>query len=744
VNAHVRRIAEIAVALPVRDHFHYAIPEELAVCLRMGSRVRVPFGKRKVVGYCVGFPSRSSYRGPLKKIEAVLDPGEPLADARLLELARWVARSCCAGLGETLDNMIPAGVRHDRRPKTVPLLELAVSEDVACAFVVANTGRRRARAADALSVLLESGEPLPAAELARRVGCSRSVLQRLMRDGMIRTSEAPSEAATPQPAANLTQRPLSLTAAQEAALEAIERGIESAACRVVALAGVTASGKTEVYIRSIDKVVRAGKQAIVLVPEISLTPQITHRFRDRFAEVAVMHSHLTDSQRNAEWRRIRDGKVQVIIGARSAVFAPAPRLGLIVIDEEHENSFKQESTPRYHAREVALHRARLERIPLVLGSATLSLETYAAARDGRYELVRLPDRVEGRPLPPVEIVDMRAEQALMRHGQTISPRLRAYIGTAIRHGEQVILFLNRRGFSTTVLCRRCGYVMKCRHCDVSLSYHKGRHIGLCPSCGYSQDLPQTCPECHQGGLRYSGVGTERVEEEVIRTFPDARLIRVDSDTMRQRGAHQRVYDEFLAGRAQILLGTQMIAKGLDFPNVTLVGVINADVLLNLPDFRSSERTFQLLTQVAGRSGRGPLGGHVVIQTYAPDSHSVRCASTHDYEGFVRSELEHRRELGYPPFSRLARIVFQGRCEEEVARVAGQSGQVVRPLAGSNLEVLGPAPAPITRIKGEARYHLIIKSFDEKALRQALDAIQGARRKSASVQAVVDVDPTNML
>jgi primosomal protein N' (replication factor Y) (superfamily II helicase) len=521
------------------------------------------------------------------------------------------------------------------------------------------------------------------------------------------------------------------------------------------LHGVTGSGKTEIYLRAIEEIVRQGKEAIVLVPEISLTPQTIERFRGRCENVAVLHSHLGDADRGSHWRRVAAGQVQVVVGARSAVFAPTRKLGLIVIDEEHENTFKQENTPRYHARDVAVMRARLENIPILMASATPSLESWHNAAEGRYTLLSLPQRVADRPMPPVEIIDLRHEP--MRGPNTaISPTLQRAMRSALADGGQVILLLNRRGFSTHVYCPDCGHVLTCQHCDLALTYHKGRNALLCHYCGYETDRAQKCPVCQKETVRYMGLGTEKLQAEIAQKFPDRVAQRMDSDTMDRPGSHARVLDAFREGRIHILLGTQMIAKGLDFPNVTLVGVVNADVGLHLPDFRAGERTFQLLSQVSGRAGRGPRGGRVQIQTFSPDHPSITLAAAHDYQTFVAGESAQRRLHNYPPYQRLVRLIVRSLEQEAVARFAESlagafrtalEAEARRPPSSASpatVRLLGPAEAPVFRLNGYYRFHFQLQSPSAAQLHRVLRDVVAVVRPPAGVEFQIDVDPFNML
>ncbi|MBI5125734.1 MAG: primosomal protein N', partial [Planctomycetes bacterium] len=530
----------------------------------------------------------------------------------------------------------------------------------------------------------------------------------------------------------------------------------------VLLQGVTGSGKTEVYLRAIEEVLAMGRGAIVLVPEISLTPQAIERYGGRFGNIiAVLHSHLTGAERYDQWQAIRGGKARVVIGARSAVFAPVENLGLIVVDEEHEVTYKQDTSPRYHAREVALMRAREEGAVVILGSATPSLETYFNALMGRYQRAILSQRIGQRPLPRVEIVDMKEGFHEGRHTRLISRRLELYMKECLSRGEQALLFLNRRGFSPFVSCPRCGYVLRCKRCDVPLTYHKRQHSTICHYCSYEVKPQENCPECAGARLNYFGLGTERIEEEMGRYFPGYKALRMDSDSMKGRNAHAKALKSFERGEVQILVGTQMIAKGLDLPNVTLVGVISADTILNLPDFRAVERTFQLLAQVAGRAGRGPKGGRVVVQTFNPRQYAILAAAAHDYEGFADRELEYRRELGYPPFGYMARIVLVGPKEERVKDRAQKLAEALRQVASapsptkvttSGVEVAGPAPAPIPRIKSQFRWQLSLRSPHSEAIKELLegrhppkaDSRQASGGNTGGVRITIDIDPYSML
>jgi len=509
------------------------------------------------------------------------------------------------------------------------------------------------------------------------------------------------------------------------------------------LHGITSSGKTEVYLQAIDHALNKGRQAIMLVPEISLTPQTVERFISRFGDkVAVIHSKLTPAKRFLEWKRIKDGKAQIVVGARSAIFSPMANLGLIIMDEEHETSYKQDDVPRYHAREVAWMRAKLNDCPLILGSATPSLESYYKAKHGEYKLVKLTKRIDERLLPKVKIVDMRMELATRKKIAIFSRILLDAIDSTLKKGKQAIIFLNRRGFSTFVNCKKCGLVLKCKRCDTVLVYHFDEKKLICHYCDYKQPAPDICPKCRSSYIKYFGLGTERVESEISHQFAHAHIARMDSDTTKKLGSHEKILGDFKSGDTSLLVGTQMIAKGLDFPEVTLVGVVSADVTLNLPDFRASERTFNLLTQVGGRAGRGEHAGEVIIQTYAPSHYSILAAAKHDYEKFYEEEIKSRKELLYPPFVNLVKITVRARNDELTLKAAQSLAEAIRD-EDKELKTAGPTPAPIVRMRGYFRYNILLKGADRGAMCGLLRKVLGSFRKPHGVLVAVDVDPISM-
>jgi len=734
--------AEVALNLAVEQTFTYRVPGPLRGDVVPGRRVRVPFRRRQVTGYCVALSDSTELKRVLDVVD-VLDT-DPLISPAMLRLTRWMADYYCCGWGQALEAAVPGGVRRGTKARTEIVVHPAVIiDDVQTK--IEELGARSPKQARVLEVLSTLDHEATVDELARLADCTPSPIQALGKKKLVRFVRRP---VADDPLLSLTAKqepPLSLEPAQQAALNRILNRRKLGRPGVVLVHGVTGSGKTEIYLQAIARVVAEGQRAIVLVPEISLTPQTVRRFKARFDHVSVLHSHLTESQRHEQWRAIRSGTAQVVVGARSAIFAPMPELGLIVVDEEYENSFKQDSVPRYHARDVAVMRGRLESAVVVLGSATPSLESYHNARIGKYQHASLPGRVQGRPMPRVELIDMRKEMAAVRQFRFLSRRLVALAEDRLGRDEQAIIFLNRRGFATHVFCGRCGWAMKCRHCDLSMTYHKRMRRALCHYCGERVEPPAVCPECQSPEIKYVGLGTEKVEEEIRARFPGIPCARMDSDAVRGRGSHARLLDAFRSGRVKMLVGTQMIAKGLDFPNVTLVGVVNADSALHLPDFRAGERTHQLVAQVAGRTGRGPKGGLVIVQTYQPDHYTVRTAAAHDYVAFAEKELVHRRALNLPPFGRAARIVMDGRAEPEVRRMARAIGEA---LAARKAEfaglIHGPMPCPIERIKDRFRWHFLLLAGKWSVLRDMIAVAKPVASKGRRVRVAIDVDPVSML
>lgn len=733
-------VATVVFATGPAGEFDYRVPEALLSQVEPGRRVRVPLGRgnRTVVGYCVAVGYKAT--GPRRKpVLAVLD-SQTLLSPSMLALTRWIAEHYLCPWGVVLESVVPSGVRHQAGTRMATFLRI----DPAVQDRITELKLPRAQRA-VLEALAGSPQPVTPAQLRRIARCSSAPIAALRRKGLIRSS-AERVFASPQPEPPVApQVPWELNADQKRALATIVDALESRQHRTILIHGVTGSGKTEVYIQAIEHVARFGRQAIVLVPEISLTPQTLERFRARFSGVAVLHSHLSDAERHQQWQRIAAGQVQVVVGARSAVFAPTPHLGLIVLDEEHETSFKQETAPRYHAREVALARAKAEKVPLVLGSATPSLESWHRARTGQYVLVEMPHRIFHRPMPVVGTIDLRDDEHLRHTRGAISRVLHQAIRRALDEGGQVILLLNRRGYSTHIQCPACGHVVRCPQCDVALTHHRSGNIAVCHYCDYQMPAPAACPHCQFAGIYYGGRGTQRLEAEVRARFPDAPCVRMDTDSMKYPGAHAKALAAFREGKVRILLGTQMIAKGLDFPNVTLVGVINADTALHFPDFRAAERTFQLVTQVAGRTGRGDKPGRVLVQTHNPDHPAILAAVQHNFAMFAAAELPLREMLKYPPFAHMIRVVVRGPGESQARTFAETLGAQIRAALAESPEarVLGPAPAPFAKLRGLYRYQIQLQGPDAEALRQAIRRAEPLPAPE-NVQWIADVDPIDML
>jgi len=703
----------------VARQFTYRIPEGMR--LQPGTRVRVPFGGQKQIEGVVTSLSETCDLPP-DKVKSILAPLEeyPAILPPLMQLAQEMAKESHCPLAETLRLMLPAAMRGGRiQKKTRLTAQSMVPENQLDAALFA---RKRSPKQQMLLTLLKDGTPKSVSDLEPLVKNARESLRALEKLGLIRLTEEEvfrdpvSEEIPFVPDPVLTEQQKEVLAEMEAPLQRGEGAF--------LLNGVTGSGKTEVFIRLVRKTLAMGKGAIILVPEIALTPQMVSWFRGRFGPVAaVMHSRLTNGQRYDEWRRIRLGKARVVIGARSAVFAPVEKLGLIVVDEEHEQSYLSDHHPRYDARQVAHSRCRREGATLLLSSATPSVLSFAKARRGDYMLLEMPNRVQNRPLPTVNIVDMREE--MQRGNRSIfSGLLYQKLKDCLAKGQQAVLFLNRRGYSSFVSCRSCGHVMKCPQCDISLTFHQGGGDGRmhCHYCGYHAPPPPECPECGSAYIRYFGVGTQRVEEEVKKFFPEAGVIRMDLDTTSTRDAHEKLLGRFRRGEAQVLVGTQMIAKGLDFPHVTLVGVVAADMTLNLPDYRSHERTFQLLTQVAGRAGRGQEKGEVVIQTYKPEAFAIQAAASQDFRSFFETEFHRRRAGLYPPFTMLCRLLVEGDNEKEAQALASQLHDRClaylqeHPKEQKRVLLMRLDTAPVKMIRGKSRFHVLMKLFDHPDVR----------------------------
>ena len=755
--------AQVAVDAAVGKRLDYAVPEELRGTLRVGSRVWVPLGPRKVQGTVTTFLAESSFP-KLKPILGAIDSGFVVPKS-LLRLAHWIADYYMADLGATLKAVVPASVRKPSPPaKVVRVVRRSVTLDKTRAACVEKR-RRAPKQAAVLEALLHMTGEIAQTELCITANASVATVKALEKEGLVTIGEKRVDRDVSRGEVFIRTEPKRLTTAQQAAYDAIVRQLDEDEPRINLLHGVTGSGKTEVYLQVMARVLEHGKGAIVLVPEIALTPQTIERFKARFGDqVAVLHHRLSGGERHDEWRRLAEGRARIAVGPRSAVFAPIEPLGLIVVDEEHETTYKQGDTaPRYHARDVAVVRASFEGAIVILGSATPSLESYWNAQRGKYELFELSERIDARPMPEVRVVDLAREK-----GPTVfSAELLNAIEDRLEKGEQTILFLNRRGYATTMKCRACGAVVECERCSVSLTYHKkadvrrsrrlSRSSGtaelVCHLCGASMPAVRTCPKCGAGAMLYRGVGTQKVErmlhkviEGVREDARGVRVLRMDSDTTTAKNAHAGILGEFKAGRADVLVGTQMIAKGLDLPNVTLVGVIVADTALGLQDFRAAERTFQLITQVAGRAGRGEVPGEVIVQTYRPDNHAIRAAAKHDFQAFYEKEIEKRRNplSPYPPHVHMVCVTLRGPDEKKVRAAAEALAAACKAQESTGVELLGPAEAPIARAQREHRVQFFLKSTRPSRMTALLKAALDGLKPPSTIKLAIDVDPVDLM
>jgi primosomal protein N' (replication factor Y) len=740
------RYARIVLPIPVEQAFTYEIPDALAGKVAVGSRVEVPFGKRSLSGIVVEL----SQTADVPRTKPIHDVHETFVSESLLGLARWIASYYGCSLGEALQSVLPPSLRR-ARVRAKPTGRVRVTDEAlrrggeeSGAYAAAQKKLARAKRQLALlTELLSAGGEATVPVILEEWGYAREVLDGLVSRGFAAIEVV--EKASPLEA--LEARVELLTPEQDAALATIDGALRPRGFRPILIYGVTGSGKTEVYLRAARRVLDAGGGVIVLVPEIGLLPQATARYRRAFGdEVAIIHSRLTGPDRFDIWERVEKGEHRVVVGPRSAVFSPVKDLRLIIVDEEQDESYKQDDKPRYHARNVALVRGRDERLTVLLGSATPSAESLRHAAEGKYALARLPHRVGGGSLPGIEIVDMRGENA---RGQIFSPRLIERLEQTIHAGDQAILFLNKRGHARYVQCNACGHVVMCRNCDVSLTFHRVGDRLKCHLCGYERPSPQSCEKCGSRQLHFTGVGTQRVELELKALFPHTGVLRMDADTTAGKEGHRRILEEFTTGQYPILLGTQMVTKGHHFPGVNLVGVVSAEEGLNFPDFRSAERTFQQLTQVAGRAGRAGSSGGVVIQTYSPEHAVFRHLVEHDYDGFMREELETRRALNYPPFSRLVLAC----CSASDAGVlnAFMEGWVAAArqlLAKRDIAVLGPAPPLVPRVKNRFREQMLLKGTiqqtDRDAVLAAFRDLVGRGRGRSGIDLRWDVDPETFL
>jgi primosomal protein N' (replication factor Y) len=799
---------DVSLPVPLDQSFTYRLPETLRHRVQPGCRALVPFGTRKLTGVVVKLHDQPP-DGTLKEVLRLVDE-EPVLDTELLALASWISQYYCAPLGEVLRSMTPLSgeVRKsklysltDSGRDAARQLVLGASEEDAAVQVLqllearplsaSYLEKKLPSASKVIRSLEKKGfieienleaqrDPLRASatrlraswlavapddiKLTKRERELHAFLELHPGTHNLAELEASVTGAS-QAARSLARRklvtlepesptgvfasegpPRTLNPHQLQAYQQIEAALRSEKFQTFLLQGVTGSGKTEVYLKSIDACLALGRSALLLVPEIALTPAVAGEFFHRFGDrVAILHSAFHDAERAEQWRRIRAGLATVVVGTRSGVFAPVRNLGLVVIDEEHDQSYKQQETPRYNGRDVAIVRAQGAGAVAILGSATPSLESRYNVQRGKYTLLTLPERIEKRPMPDVEVIDMRQEFLETRKQATFSRRLVDMITERLEKGEQTMLLLNRRGFSSFVACRACGEKMECVNCAVTLTHHRRDRRMLCHYCNYAQKVPTVCPKCGSEYLNFIGTGSEKVEEELHRDFPTARIARMDRDTVSGKRHFETILHGFREGDSDILVGTQMIAKGHDIPNVTLVGVVSADVGLGLPDFRAAERTFQLLTQAAGRAGRGDLPGIVLIQTINPEHYAIRYASEQNYDGFYEKEIQFRKLMRYPPFAALANVLVRSQKQEDALEMSTELGRMLDP-APEGLKILGPAEAPVPKLKSEFRYQLLIKAIDRKRLNETLRELRQftEERKWSPTALVIDVDPLTLL
>lgn len=800
----MQEIADVIVDVPTLQTnipYEFKIPEKFQKDIMTGMRVIVPFGKgdRRVQGFITNLKDKQNFEGELKEIVELMDL-DPVLNKEMIKLGEWMAQTTYSFRISCYQTMLPAVLRAryqkivklvdkeikdedlfdifqgknwiswedvENRDLISEMLKLKKEDKIEVNYFVEDKAKKKTKkvisrnlSADKLKEVYEKvdgrahrqkqfielllqlaeNEKIDQKTLNHEHGIATSVINRGVEEGWCEVQEIEVYRDPYEKSDIQHTEPMILNQEQQLAYDKINQNVQKDKHEVFLLQGVTGSGKTEVYLQSIAEVLQKGEGALVLVPEISLTPQMVHRFKGRFGElVAVLHSGLSDGEKYDEWRKIEKGEAKVVVGARSSVFAPLENIGIIIIDEEHETTYKQSDSPRYHARDVAIWRAKEHNCPVVLGSATPSLESRARASKNVYTLLELKERVNRQALPSVEIIDMREE---MKEGNSslFSQPLKEALFNRLAHKEQSVLMLNRRGYSSFLMCRDCGFVLKCPNCDISQTLHMDTHSMKCHYCGHEEAIPKICPSCHSHKIRYFGTGTQKVEEELNKLLPEAKIIRMDVDTTRRKGAHERLLQKFGNQEADILLGTQMIAKGLDFPNVTFVGVLNADTALGLPDFRSAEKTFQLLTQVSGRAGRGEIKGDVVIQTYNPEHYAIQLAQSHDYETFYLREMKYRHLSDYSPYYFLTSIQVSHENEVIAAKRIQQVAEFIKPYLSEQAILLGPTPRFVARTHNKYHFQLIVKYKNENRLNEGLHKLLNSTQKEQAQGLMIKIDP----
>ena len=726
---------EVAVPRHVHQTFTYRLPESLRERATVGSRIVVPLGKSLTSGYIVGLSTETNItESEIKDAEQIFD-SEPVVTPEVLQITQWVSEYYAAPWGEVIKAALPPASAKTKQQRVVRLLNPSLPEKITDA-------QQRVLKA------FENESSLPLRELLAASRTSISTIKTLEKKGLVEISSRDLRR-DPLGSASLPRvEEFELTTDQSAVLKQIEKPLRDGAYAAFLLHGVTGSGKTEVYIRAMRICLKLGRSAMMLVPEIVLTPVFSRRLRAHFGDrVAIFHSGLSKGQRFDEWLRVKNQAARIVIGTRSGVFAPLANLGLVIVDEEHESTYRQQDSPRYSGRDTAIVRAQKESAVVILGSATPSLESFHNAHTGKYQYLRLADRIANRPLAAARIIDMREVFERYKQPRVFSDELLEAIKETHERNEQSIMLLNRRGYSSFVLCRSCGETIVCPNCDVTLTYHKSERVLLCHYCNHRRPAPHVCPNCNGKYIYYVGQGTEQIEQLLGKLFPNLRIARIDRDTAVRRGHFEKTLADFSAGTIDMLVGTQMLAKGHDFPNVTLVGVVSVDAGLALPDFRAAERTFQLITQVAGRAGRGDRPGQVLIQTYHPIHYALRHSCAQDYEGFYREEIRHRQNHSYPPFVALGSLLVHGK---DLGRVRSDALALRKEMDLANKErtvrVLGPAPAPLARLKGEHRIQLLVKSANRRELRRVIDtALTAVTKQGANLRSInVEIDPLSIM
>lgn len=731
--------ASVILEVGVGKSLDYGVPCELIEQVKPGMKVTVPLRGRAQTGFVYQLKTSSDYF-PVQPIQA-LSSTDALITAEVFELALWLAKYYCTPLNKVFQAILPSTIRKEGQHKEQLAVRRKKSREELADYCI-SIRNRYPKQAEVIDAILTVKKEILLTELQEMAGCQRGPIDTLVKQGYLSIEPLRIDRSPLEGADFFKTKPKTLNPAQAEALEKITQSLDNEEFKTHLLFGITGSGKTEIYLQAIDRALQKDKGTIMLVPEISLTPQTVERFRSRFeGQIAILHHRLSNGERFDEWHKIKEGRAKIVIGARSAIFSPLPSVGLIIVDEEHESSYKQsEEGPCYNARDVAVMRGFKTNATVILGSATPSLESFYNALTGKYVLSKLDYRADNAYKPKVHIVDMKHEYEKAKGYTTFCEALLSGIKKRQEAGEQTILFLNRRGYHTVLLCQSCGEAVRCQHCDVSLTYHKGSALLACHLCGFSQPRPPCCPKCKNSEtMAFKGVGTEQVEKSLYALFPEIRIIRLDADTTRHKGSHQKLLRDFGTGKADVLIGTQMVAKGLHFPQVTLVGVLNSDAALNMPDFRASETVFQLITQVSGRAGRGSLPGEVIIQTCMPDNRTIQLAAEQNYETFYSEEVVSRDYFSYPPFQKLVKVCFSGSNQEETLQFASRWNAQLAGALSKDYEIYPVIPSGYAKVKDRYRYHLLVRGPAIAVINRALEEVSLRLPKPRDIKLLFDID-----